>query len=344
MQKHRIQSIILLILVMMSRQIGLASTLRSRATAEDGAVDTWQLEQGREWKPAQAKDEDKYLLVVARTEKLVRTGQNNALRKEWDKLKKLFTEIAEPDLDNFIEAELLFCRGKYIKAVRNYDKFLDKDYHESKLSDAALHRQFHIAEAFLAGRKKTVLGVFKMKGYAEGVKIMEKITDRAGSRPITIRAALAVATSYEERKMFNEAYLKWSELSWQLSNIRLAEWNTGPIAKLALLRMAQCKHASYKGPKYDASGLNSAKSYYEQFKVQYPQDAQELGVDKILAQIDEQLAQKQFSIGQYYQKTGYRLSANLYYDMVIQNWPESEPSELAREMLAQNLSSKETKK
>jgi len=336
MIKHRIQSIILLIVVVLPWQIGLASTLRSRATAEDGSVDTWQLEQGREWKPAQAKDEDKYLLVVARTEKLVSTGQTKALRKEWNKLKKQFPEIKEQDLDIFIKAELLFCDGKFTKAAQTYNKFLDKDYRESKLYDAALDRLFHIAEAFLAGRKKTVLGIFKIKGYAEGVKIMEKITDRAGDSPIAMQAALAVAKSYEERKMFNEAYLKWSEISWQ--------WKTGLIAKQALLSMAQCKHAVYKGPKYDASSLNNAKTYYQEFNLRYPEDAKELGVDRILAQIDEQLAYKQFSIGQYYQKTGNRLSANLYYDMVIQNWPESKPAGLAKDNLAKNLSSEKTKK
>jgi len=309
---------------MLSRQIGQA------------AVDTWQLEQGREWKPAQPKDEDKYLLVVARTEKLVSTGQTKKLYEEWSKLKKLFPQIKEQDLDTFIKAELLFCGGKFTKAAQTYNKFLDKDYHESKLYDAALDRQFHIAEAFLAGRKKTVLGIFKIKGYAEGIKIMEKITDRAGDRIIAMQAAVAVAKNYEERKMFNEAYLKWSEISWQ--------WKTGQIAKQALLRMAQCKHASYKGPRYDASNLNSAKSYYQEFKLRYPEDAKELGVDGILAQIDEQLAYKQFSIGQYYQKTGNRLSANLYYDMVIQNWPESKPAELAKDNLARNLSSEKTKK
>jgi len=323
-RKYRIQSIILLTVVMLSRQIGLAS------------VDTWQLEQGQDWKPVQAKDEDKYLLVVARTEKLVSTGQTKKLYEEWSKLKKLFPEIKEQDLDIFIKAELLFCKGKFTKAAQTYNKFLDKDYRESKLSDAALQRQFHIAEAFLAGRKKTVLGIFKMKGYATGIKIMESISDRAGNRPIAIRAAVAVAKSYEEREMFNEAYLKWSEISWQ--------WETGQIANQALLGMARCKHTAYKGPKYDASSLNSAKSYYEDFKLRYPEDAKELGVDKILKQIDEQLAYKQLSIGQYYQKTGNRLSANLYYDMVIQNWPESGPTELAKEMLAKNLSSKETKK
>ncbi|MFQ6034899.1 MAG: hypothetical protein ACE5NM_03500 [Sedimentisphaerales bacterium] len=319
MPKCRIQFAILLTVVVLSGQVGPVS------------ADTWQLEQGREWKPAQAEDEDKYLMVVARTEKLVSTGQTKALRKEWGKLKKLFPEIAEQDLDIFIEAELLFSKGKFTKAVRSYDKFLDKDYHESKLYDAALQRQFHIAEAFLAGRKKTVLGIFKIKGYATGVKIMESISDRADDRAIAIRAAVAVAKSYEQREMFNEAYLKWSEISWQ--------WKTGQVAKQALLRMARCKHAAYKGPKYDASALNSAKSYYEQFKLQYPEDAKELGVDKILKQIEEQLAYKQFSIGQYYQKTGNRLSANLYYDMVIQNWPKSSAAELAKQVLNKNLSS-----
>jgi len=353
-RKHRIQFIILLAVVVLSRLVtaepvsawppgygGLRPGESQDERAGAGQIgqastDTWQLEQGQDWKPVQTKDEDKYLLVVARTEKLVSTGQTKALRKEWNKLKKQFPEIKEQDLDIFIKAELLFCDGKFTKAAQTYNKFLDKDYHESKLYNAALDRQFHIASAFLAGRKKTVLGIFKIKGYAEGVKIMEKITDRAGDSAIAMQAAVAVAKSYEERKMFNEAYLKWSEISWQ--------WKTGQVAKQALLHMAQCKHTAYKGPKYDASSLNSAKSYYEEFKLRYPEDAKELGFDKILKQIDEQLAYKQFSIGQYYQKTGNRFSANLYYDMIIQNWPESEPAGLAKDKLAKNLSSEKTNK
>jgi hypothetical protein len=323
MVKYRITFIISLVVLLLS---GLITAERAEAgQASTSSPDTWQLEQGREWKPAQAKDEDKYLLAVARTEKLVSTGKAKALREEWNKLKKLFPEIAEQDLDIFIKAELLFCGGKFAKAAQTYNKFLDKDYYESRLFDAALERQFHIAKAFLDGRKIRVLGIFKIKGYDEGVKIMEGITDRAGDRAIALQAALAVAKSYEERKMLNEAYLKWSEISWQ--------WKTGEIAKQALLSMAQNKHAVYRGPKYDASCLISAKSYYEDFRLRYPQDAKEIDVDKILQQIDEQLSYKQLSIGQYYQKIGNTLSANLYYNMVIQNWPKGSAAELAKKCL-----------
>ncbi len=54
------------------------------------------------------------------------------------------------------------------------------EYPRSSLSDAALDREFIVAKAYLAGRKKTVLGFIRFKGYAEGVRIMEKITNRVG--------------------------------------------------------------------------------------------------------------------------------------------------------------------
>jgi len=162
---------------------------------------------------------------------------------------------------------------------------------------------------------------------------MEKITDRVGiDTQMGIKASVAVAENYEQRKKFNEAYLKW----WEIS----LEWEMGPVGRDALLGMARNKHAVYnqhpehKRTYYDASCLSSAKSYYGRFKLLYPIDAKEIGVDEILGEIDEQLAYKQLSIGRYYQRTGNRQSANLYYDMVVNNWPDSKAAEEAKEMLA----------
>ena len=393
------------------------------------SADTWRLGKDRDWKAVSPEGKDKFLMAAAETKKLVNTGQTKAARKAFDELKKEFPEIEGPDLDAFIEAEMLFCKGRFIEAANSYDKMLTK-YPETKLREAAFDRQFAIATAFLGGQKKTVLGVFKvtgfadglkimkriseqakdepigteatvvmaqkyeekgqltkafriyekmltenpdnefrellldrqyaiataylrgekkrvlrvvkMKGYAEGVRIMEKITGRAGlDTPMGLKAALAVAKHYENRKEFNEAYLKWWEISLQ--------WQTGKTGRDALLNMARCKHTAYnnhpeqKRPFYDDSNLNIAKSCYEKFKLLYPRDAEETNVDQILEEIDEQLAYKQLSIGQYYQRTGNKKSANLYFDMVIRDWPGSKAAELAKETLAGNIESKETK-
>ncbi|MCP4262210.1 MAG: tetratricopeptide repeat protein [Planctomycetes bacterium] len=384
--------------------------------------DTWRLGKDQDWQAVSAEGRDKFLLAVAETKKLVNTGQTKAASQAFDKLKKDFPEIAGPDLDVFIKAEMLFCKGKFNDAVVNYEKLITK-YPESELLDAALDRQFGIATAYLGGQKKTVLGVFQVegynegmkimekiseqapdtpigteatvamaqqyeekgqftkalriyeklltekpesdfrdqvmdrqyaiataylggqkkrvfrviqfKGYAEGVRIMEKITDRAGlDTQMGLNASIAVAEHYEKKKEFNSAYLKW----WEISS----QYQTGKIGRDALLNMARCKHAAYNNhpehrrPFYDSSSLNIAKSSYEKFKLLYPEDPERTNIDVKIKEINEQLAYKEFTIGQYYHKTGNKKSANLYFDMVINDWPGTKAAEMAKEMLTGN--------
>jgi outer membrane protein assembly factor BamD (BamD/ComL family) len=329
MQKYKVQFVMLI----------AAAGLLAQPSAGLGA-ETWRLNEQGQWKATSA--EDKYLLAVAEIKKLVNMGETSAVGQAIDKLKKDFPETAGPclDMDAFIKAEMLFCEGKFTRAVRSYDKFLE-EFPTSELYEAAMDRQFAIATGFLGGQKKRVLGVFMMSRYAEGIKIMERISDQAGDAPIAKRAAVAVAQSYEKRGKFAEAYHKWSEIS--------SRWPTGQIGKDALLSMARCKHAAYKGPKFDVSNLISAKSYYENFKLRYPEDAREIDADKILKQIDEQLAYKEFSTGEYYQKTGDKQSANLYYQMVVDNWPESTAAKMAKDKMGdegtdKNLQGKKGKK
>jgi outer membrane protein assembly factor BamD (BamD/ComL family) len=309
--------------------LAVAVMLSSPSTASAG---TWHLEKGRDFKAVSADGQDKFLIAVAETKKLVNAGRAKAAGKAFKALKKDFPEIAGPDFDIFVKAEIFYCKEQFTRAVKSYNELLTK-YPKSKLSEAALDREFAIATAYLAGKKKTLLGFIKIKGYAEGIAIMEKITDRVGlDTQMGIKASVAVAENYEQRKLFNEAFLKW----WEIS----LEWEMGPVGREALLGMARCKLAVYNKPPehkrafYDASSLNSAKSYYGRYKLLYPEDARKIGVDEILSEIDEQLAYKQLSIGRYYQKTGNRQSAKLYYDMVVNNWPGSKAAKEAKELLA----------
>ena len=392
-------------------------------------ADTWRLGKDQDWQAVSAEGGDKFLLAVAEIKKLVNTGQAKAADQAFDKLKKDFPEIVGPDLDIFIKAEMLFCKGKFTQAVDDYEKLID-NYPESKLRDAALGRQFEIATAFLGGQQITTLGVFKvsgysegmkimdriskqvpdtpvgaeatvamaqkyeekgqftralriyerllteqphsdfrdqvmnrqyaiataylggqkkeifriikLKGYAEGVRIMEKITDRAGlDSQMGLNASIAVAEHYERKKDFNSAYLKW----WEISS----QYQAGKTGRDALLNMARCKHAAYnkhpeyKRPLYDSSSLSIAKSCYERFKLLYPGDPEQKNVEIKLEEINEQLAYKQFSIAQYYHRTGNRKSANLYFNMVINDWPGTKAAEMANEILAGNSGDDEKK-
>jgi tetratricopeptide (TPR) repeat protein len=292
---------------------------------------TSRLDNDGDSKAVSAGGQDRFLVEAAQARELVDTGRARAARDAYDAIKADFPEITGPDFDIFVKAELFYCKGQFTKAVRNYNKLLT-EYPKSRFTQTALDREFAIATAYLGGRKKTVLGFITIKGYAEGIRIMEKITDRVGlDTQMGIKASVAVAENYEQRGKFNDAFLKW----WEIS----LEWEMGPVGAQALLGMARCKLAVYNKPPeqkralYDASPLRSARTYYGRYKLLYPKDAREIGVDKILSEIDEELAYKQLTIGRYYQRTGHRQAANLYYDMIISDWPDSKAAQRAKELL-----------
>jgi len=291
------------------------------------AAETLHLGSDGQWKNAADEPSGKLLLAAAKIKQVVDTGDTESALRCLAQLKIDFPDIAGPDLEIFTEAELLYAQGKWNKAVRKYDQLLDS-FPDSWLYASALERQFSVATAFLTDEKRVVLKYIKLSAYEEGEKIMHNIADRTGDAPIAKRALRTVAESYETRGKFLDAYEAWAEIS--------SRWPTGQMGKESLLRMAQGLHSAYKSPKYDSSSLLSAKSYYNNFKLRHPQLEGEHEIDDKINTIDEQLAYKQFRIGQYYDRTDSPQAANIYYQYVIDSWPDSAAAKMAKAKVEQN--------
>ncbi len=137
------------------------------------SAETWQLHKGQELKPVSAKGSEGYALAVSEIKQLMNSGRTSDVVKALNKLRKDYPQFIGPDLDAFITAEKYFSQGKYTKAVRSYDKFLD-EFPQSELYQAALDREFAIATAYLAGQKRTVLLIFRIRGYEEGAGLWKK--------------------------------------------------------------------------------------------------------------------------------------------------------------------------
>ncbi len=296
---------------------------------------TWRLEENQNWDVVQIDNKAKFQSEISDAQKTVDEGQTKAARAKFAEIKKDFPDFSGSDLDLFIKAELLLSQKKLSKAARNYDNMLIK-YPESSLKDLAIVRESEIGMAFLNGRKKLAIGFIPISGNEEGIGILEKMIDHAGyDKQISVNAAIAIAKNYEKRKKFDDAYLKWYEI-YSLAN------KNDTINKDALLGMARNKLAVYDSKRelkrsfYDASCLKTAKSYFEMFQRSYPQEAEKLGISETLNTITEQLAYKELSTGLYYQRTGNRESANLYFNMVISDWPKSKSAEIASNMLNKN--------
>ena len=154
-------------------------------------AETLRLDEQGQWQKVADSNDEQYLLRVAEIKKLVDAGQPDKVQKAAKQLKKDYPGVAGRTSVRLSKAEVYLAEGKLTKAIKQYDKFLDK-YPTSPLKDAALNRQFEVATEFLAGRKKTVL-MFRVSAFEDGVKIMEKISDRTGTADIAKNALLSVA-------------------------------------------------------------------------------------------------------------------------------------------------------
>jgi len=301
------------------------------ATAE-----TWRLKNGEQWESVAADPQERYWHALSELKQMAQSAGKGEVKKALKQIKEEFPDRVNPDLDLFIYGEWNYWHDHYGPAVSKFEQMF-KDYRASEFSATALQREFDIARAYLEGRQKIILGFLPISGYEEGLGLMEKITNRAGMHEpngVGLRAAIAVAESYEAREEWTEAASKWAEIA--------IFWETGPIGKRALYRMAEDNLAAYDLPpegkraNYDALRLAAARTYYQKFAALYPADARENEVADKIQHINEEMAYKQFTIAQFYRRTGKHRAAHLYFDMVARNWPDTEAGTRAKEALEED--------
>ena len=258
-----------------------------------------------------------------RVKQLVADGRPQEASGALSEMKKDAPHLENRELELFVEAELLYSKRNFIKSAERYTRFLD-EHPASDLYGSAMGRLFDIGSAFLAGQKKPLLWVFRVRAYEDGEKIMNAIADRAGNAPIAQEALVSVAKSYENRRAWRDAFRAWSDVS--------ARWPAGQIGRDSLYGMASNLYAAYNGPQYEAGSLVSARGYYNELKARYPEFSAAMNVDELLGHIDEQIAEKELAIAMYYRRTGNPEGAGLYFSDVIEKWPDTAAAVQAQAM------------
>lgn len=273
---------------------------------------------------------------VEALQKAVDDGQKRAVKGRSKAMMASYPQIAQYELKDFLRAERYLVKKKFSRAAKVYQTVLE-DYPDSELRIASVERLYKLGTMYVVdGKKKRVLGLFWISGNETGIKILEVVGEAEGLEDpngLGLKGALHIVENYEKRRLYEDAYLKWLEIS--------TVWEDGELGRRALLGMADNKHASYnknpvdKRPLFDASSLKTARTYYEQYLTLFPDDPKESYVTTTMKEIDEQIAFKEFTIAQFYDRTGQTQAANLYYDMVIESWPGSKAAQLARETVNQ---------
>jgi outer membrane protein assembly factor BamD (BamD/ComL family) len=281
--------------------------------------------QQRDWSetpppPAGTSEGDLYVI-----RQLIKEKQNRqALGRIKNFIKKYGTgDSLYPDVLTAKAAALVGDREFY-KAHEVLQEFLNQ-FTGMALTSEAIRLEFVVAEAFLSGEKRKWLGMAILDGEELGIRILDQIS---AEFPDTEFAEYALKTKGDH--LFRKGDHSLAELEYS----RMArDYPRSRYQQFAVRRSADAALASFRGIEYDDAPLIEATDRFSDYRTRYPQFADREGVGLILDDIREKRGEKEFAIGEYYERTDHLGSAVFQYQLVLRLWPNTQAATKAADRL-----------
>lgn len=239
----------------------------------------------------------------------------------------------------FMLAESYFFDNRYIKARDAYDALV-KEHSNTRYLDTVVEREWKIAqywEKYEEYNPDWVLTPntldktrpwFDTIGHA--IKTYNNIRLNDPTGPRADDATMAVANIYFRRGRYEDADYHYTLLRREYPR---SEWQFE-----AHLLGLQAKRRKYQGQDYDGKPLEEAKTLVKQLRSQFAgrlsdEQKERLRVEE--AQLNMEIARREFRMASYYDNKKDYGAARHYYGRVIQTYPETELAKQARERVAE---------
>lgn len=247
--------------------------------------------------------------------KQIAHGEFQTALKNTDAFGKRFGQ-SDPMFPHLLiaRAEAMIGLRRYDEAYEELQSFLAK-FAGMSITLQALRLEFVIAEAYLAGAKRKILGMKLFSGVERALEILDAI---ASDHPESRIAELAIKTKADYLFATGDHVL--AEFEYERL---LREYPRSRYHQIALRRSAESALAEFAGIDYDEAPLVNAAERYREYRVAYRGEAQREGVDLILDGIEESRAEKERAIGAYYERIGQTSAALYHYEHVTKNWPDT---------------------
>jgi outer membrane protein assembly factor BamD (BamD/ComL family) len=219
----------------------------------------------------------------------------------------------QPDL-LLAQAEAMIGAGDYDEAHEILRGFL-AEYSGIAQTSEALRMEFIIAEAYLSGAKRKLWGMRILSGEDTALRILDELsTDHPESR-VAEFAVKKKADYYFDTGQHRLAEDEYARL--------LRDYPRSQYYRFAWRRSAEAALASFGGVEYDEAALIEAEERYREYDSRFPTEAAHEDVDLILDRIHELRGEKEYSIGDYYERTAHLSSAVYHYRAVREHYPDT---------------------
>ena len=240
------------------------------------------------------------------------SGDYKTALAEFKKLLSHFPESYEAADSQFYIGGCLEKRGKLYDAYLAYQKVIDKYPFSDKMNDV-LERELRIADV-IAEQEMKVLGL-SIPQYYHAITIYRKIIENYPYSKLASLSQYRIGLVLETAGSFDEAKAEFEKV---VSNYPDSEW-----AEAAKFQVAQTASLASLKPDYDQELTQEAKDRYKEFVSKHPEAELSREAQEKIYGLTEKEAEKDFNVGQFYEKQEAYKSAVIYYEDVIKKYPRS---------------------
>ncbi len=256
-----------------------------------------------------------------------RAGRAKKLADRWIKSNPRHPQLVEAYL---LRGDALVLMGKYYHSLFDYE-YVIRTYPGTEQFNSAIEREYELARRFTGldtnGQmlKRKFLGLRWIPTDGEGEEIFIRTQERAPGSEIGERASLSLADYYfQQSEMVTAA---------EAYDLFLTNYPESRHRERAMLRLIQANLATFKGPRFDTTGLIEAQQRLLTFEAEYPASAERIGSDALRVRIRESVARKSYEIGRWYEQRSEPFSAVYMYQRVVQQFPQTAAAQASLERL-----------
>jgi len=265
---------------------------------------------GESWVPLARPAEGTADGELALVRQYVHDGKTSKAVKAAKKFVKRYPGHPAGEEVMMLAGQAEFDRGRYYQAYEWFEKQL-ANYPAGPLFDRSLKKEYEIAEAFLAGKKR-IIGPLRLGARSEGLEILHRITEHAPGSDLARSALLRIGDYHFERREWNRAAEAYDEF--------LKLYGKSGQAAYAALRAARAALFMYKGAAFDDTPLLDAEQRFRNFLERFPDAARQEKVPQLLHNITELKAERLYAAGQFYERIGREQAARAAYERILQDY------------------------
>ncbi len=255
-------------------------------------------------------------------------GNYRAALKSYKKvIKKYSTSIYTPEA-LYRSAKLYLKRKQYAKSFDAFGSIISS-YPNTPRFNEIIGEQYRIASALLDGARTHYWGWLPgLPDRPKGIEQFERILLAAPYSDYAPLALMNIARGHQ--KLHNEIFAI-DALDRMINN-----HPQSLLSSDAYLKLAQTHASLVQGPHHDQAATQEAITYFQDFMILFPGDANVSAAETGLADMRTMLARSKITMADFYfYKRDNYTAARVFYNEAITVYPDSDVADLARERLSE---------